>query len=195
MISPLIPLSIKGVIWYQGEFNSGGSAKEYATLFSRMITDWREKWGIGDFPFVYVQLPNFEPVDQEPSVEGNGWRWVREGQLKALNLPNTAMAVTIDVGDPFDLHPVDKYDVGHRLALAARKLAYGEKIVGMGPLYKKMSVKGNKIILEFTNQGKKLMIGTSPYIPEGEQVRPKPTKLTGFGIAGADRKFVWADAS
>ena len=194
MISPLIPLSIKGVIWYQGEFNSGGSAKEYATLFSRMITDWREKWGIGDFPFVYVQLPNFEPVDQEPSVEGNGWCWVREGQLKALNLPNTAMAVTIDVGDPFDLHPVDKYDVGHRLALAARKLAYGEKIVGMGPLYKKMSVKGNKIILEFSNQGKKLMIGTSPYIPEGEQVRPKPTKLTGFGIAGADRKFVWADA-
>ena len=194
MISPLIPLSIKGVIWYQGEFNSGGSAKEYATLFSRMITDWREKWGIGDFPFVYVQLPNFEPVDQEPSVEGNGWRWVREGQLKALSLPNTAMAVTIDVGDPFDLHPVDKYDVGHRLALVARKLAYGEKVVGMGPLYKKMSVKGNKIILEFTNQGKKLMIGTSPYIPEGEQARPKPTKLTGFGIAGTDRKFVWADA-
>ena len=154
MISPLIPLSIKGVIWYQGEFNSGGSAKEYATLFSRMIMDWREKWGIGDFPFVYVQLPNFEPVDQQPSVEGNGWRWVREGQLKALNLPNTAMAVTIDVGDPFDLHPVDKYDVGHRLALAARRLAYGEKVVGMGHLYKKMSVKGNKIILEFTNQGK-----------------------------------------
>ncbi|MEB3373556.1 hypothetical protein SFC43_10300 [Bacteroides sp. CR5/BHMF/2] len=87
---------------------------------------------------------------------------MREGQLKALSLPNTAMAVTIDVGDPFDLHPVDKYDVGHRLALVARKLAYGEKIVGMGPLYKKMSVKGNKIILEFTNQGKKLMIGTSP---------------------------------
>ena len=194
MISPLIPLSIKGVIWYQGEFNSGGSGKEYATLFSRMITDWREKWGIGDFPFVYVQLPNFEPVDPEPSVEGNGWRWVREGQLKALNLPNTAMAVTIDVGDPFDLHPVDKYDVGHRLALAARKLAYGEKIVGMGPLYKKMSVKGNKIILEFTNQGKKLVMGTSPYIPAGKPPHPKPTKLTGFGIAGADRKFVWADA-
>ena len=104
------------------------------------------------------------------------------------------MAVTIDVGDPFDLHPVDKYDVGHRLALAARRLAYGEKVVGMGPLYKKMSVKGNKIILEFTNQGKKLMMGTSPYIPAGEPPHPKPTKLTGFGIAGADRKFVWADA-
>lgn len=201
MISPLIPFSVKGVIWYQGEFNSGGSAKEYATLFSRMITDWREKWGVGDFPFVYVQLPNFEPVDQEPSVEGNGWRWVREGQSKALKLPRTAMAVTIDVGDPFDLHPVDKYDVGHRLALAARRLAYGEKTVGMGPLYKKMSVEGNKIIVEFTNQGKRLMIGTSPYIPAeepnssvGQQPQAKPVKLTGFGIAGADRKFVWADA-
>lgn len=194
MISPLIPFSIKGVIWYQGEFNSGGSAKEYATLFPRMITSWRDKWGIGNFPFVYVQLPNFEPVDREPSVEGNGWRWVREGQLKALGLPNTAMAVTIEIGDPFELHPVDKYDVGHRLALAARRLAYGEKIVGMGPLYKKMTVKGDKIILEFDNQGKKLMVGTSPYVPAGKEPKAAPTRLSGFGIAGADRKFVWADA-
>ena len=194
MISTLIPFSIKGVIWYQGEFNSGGSAKEYATLFPRMITSWRDKWGIGDFPFVYVQLPNFEPVDAEPSVEGNGWRWVREGQLKALGLPNTAMAVTIEIGDPFELHPVDKYDVGHRLALASRRLAYGEKIVGMGPLYKKMTVKGDKIILEFDNQGKKLMIGTSPYVPAGKEPQAAPTRLSGFGIAGADRKFVWADA-
>lgn len=194
MISPLIPFSIKGVIWYQGEFNSGGSAKEYATLFSRMITSWRDKWGIGNFPFVYVQLPNFEPVDAEPSVEGNGWRWVRDGQLKALGLPNTAMAVTIEIGDPFELHPVDKYDVGHRLALASRRLAYGEKIVGMGPLYKKMTVKGDKIILEFDNQGKKLMVGASPYVPAGKEPQPAPTRLSGFGIAGADRKFVWADA-
>lgn len=194
MISPLIPFSIKGVIWYQGEFNSGGSAKEYATLFPRMITSWRDKWGIGDFPFVYVQLPNFEPVDREPSVEGNGWRWVREGQFKALGLPNTAMAVTIEIGDPFELHPADKYDVGHRLALASRRLAYGEKIVGMGPLYKKMTVKGDKIILEFDNQGKKLMVGASPYVPAGKEPQPAPTRLSGFGIAGADRKFVWADA-
>ena len=194
MISPLIPFNIKGVIWYQGEFNSGGSGKEYAALFSRMIKDWRAHWGIGDFPFVYVQLPNFEPVDSEPSAEGNGWRWVREGQLRALDLPNTAMAVTIDVGDPFELHPVDKYDVGHRLSLAARRLAYGEKIAGMGPIYKKMSVKGDKIILEFTNHGKKLMMGTSPYVPAGAEPHPAPTRLTGFGIAGADRKFVWADA-
>ena len=101
-----------------------------------MITDWREKWGIGDFLSYMCSFPPSEPVDPEPSVEGNGWRWVREGQLKALNLPNTAMAVTIDVGDPFDLHPVDKYDVGHRLALAARKLAYGEKNCRHGPFKK-----------------------------------------------------------
>lgn len=194
MISPLIPLSIKGVIWYQGEFNSGRSGKEYATLFPRMIIDWREKWGIGDFPFVYVQLPNFGPVDQVPSAEGEGWRWVREGQLKVLQLSNTAMAVTIDVGEPFDLHPIDKYNIGHRLALAARELVYEENIVGSGPLYKSMSVKGNQIILEFTNRGKGLMIGTSPRAPKGESHKTASTKLTGFGIAGVDRKFVWADA-
>lgn len=120
--------------------------------------------------------------------------WVREGQLKTLGLPNTAMAVTIEIGDPFELHPADKYDVGHRLALAARRLAYGEKIVGMGPLYKKMTVKGDKIIVEFDNQGKKLMVGTSPYVPAGKEPKTAPTRLSGFGIAGADRKFVWADA-
>ncbi|SDH47445.1 sialate O-acetylesterase [Bacteroides ovatus] len=194
MISPLMPLSIKGVIWYQGEFNSGGSGKEYATLFPRMIKDWREKWGIGDFPFLFVQLPNFGPVDTEPSAEGGGWRWVREGQVKALDLPNTAMATTIDIGDVIELHPADKYDVGHRLALAARRLAHNEKIVGMGPLYKGMQVKGDKIIIEFSNQGKKLVMGTSPYVPAGASKPAKPTKLTGFGMAGSDQKFYWADA-
>lgn len=193
MISPLIPLSIKGVIWYQGEFNSGGSGKEYATLFPCMITDWRQKWGIGDFPFIYVQLPNFGPVDQKPSEEGQGWRWVREGQLKALALPNTAMAVTIDIGDPFDLHPIDKYDVGHRLALAARNLAYGEKIVASGPLYESMTIEGNKAIINFSNCGSGLTIASSPYTPKGEN--PKlATRLSGFCIAGEDHKFVWADA-
>lgn len=193
MINPLIPLSIKGVIWYQGEFNSGGSGKEYATLFPCLINDWRQKWGIGDFPFIYVQLPNFGPVDQKPSEEGQGWRWVREGQLKALALPNTAMAVTIDVGDPFDLHPIDKYDVGHRLALAARKLAYGEKIIASGPLYQSMTIEGDKAIIHFSNCGSGLTIASSPYTPKGE--KPKNSeKLTGFCIAGEDRKFVWTDA-
>jgi sialate O-acetylesterase len=194
MISPLIPFAIKGVIWYQGEFNTGGSAKEYATLFPCMIADWREKWGAGDFAFVFVQLPNFGPVDKDPSAEGDNWRLLREAQLKTLSLPNTAMAITIDVGDAFDMHPVDKYDVGHRLALAAREAVYGEKITGSGPIYKSMSVEGNKIILTFTHTGSGLTMGVSPYIPKGEQAPAPPVKLTGFAIAGADREFVWADA-
>jgi sialate O-acetylesterase len=119
---------------------------------------------------------------------------LREAQLKTLSLPNTAMAVTIDVGDPFDMHPIDKYDVGHRLALVAREAIYGEKIVGYGPLYKSMSVEGDKIILNFTHIGSGLTMGVSPYIPQGEQAPAPPTKLTGFAIAGADREFVWADA-
>jgi sialate O-acetylesterase len=194
MISPLIPFAIKGVIWYQGEFNSGGSAKEYATLFPTMIKDWRKHWGIGDFPFIFVQLPNFGPVDTEASAEGDRWNLVREAQLKALNLPHTAMAVTIDIGDPFDLHPIDKYDVGHRLALAARETVYGEKIAGSSPLYESMTIEGNKIILTFKQTGSGLIIGTSPYIPEGKEAPAPASKLTGFSIAGEDRTFVPADA-
>jgi sialate O-acetylesterase len=194
MIAPLMPFAIKGVIWYQGEFNSGyGPGREYATLFPRMITDWREKWGQGDFPFIFVQLPNFGTPATEPSENPGSWLWVRESQLKTLSLPNTGMAVAIDIGNPFQLHPPDKVDVGHRLALAARHVAYGEGIVYSGPLYDSMMVEGNKIRLTFKNRGSGLSIGTSPYVPAG--TTPKmPTKLTGFGIAGADQKFVWANA-
>jgi sialate O-acetylesterase len=194
MISPLIPFAIKGVIWYQGEFNSGGSAKEYATLFPTMISDWRTHWKIGDFPFVFVQLPNYGPQDNDPNASGESWHWVREAQLKALDLPNTAMAVTIDVGDPFDLHPIDKYDVGHRLALAAREAIYGEKIVGNSPVYESMMIENNRIVLTFKHIGSGLTIGTSPFVPEGEQPKAPADKLAGFAIAGNDRKFVWADA-
>jgi sialate O-acetylesterase len=198
MISPLMPLTIKGVIWYQGEFNSGGSGKEYATLFPRMISDWREKWGIGDFPFVFVQLPNFGPVDSETFADkkgpGDGWCYVREGQLKTLALPNTAMAVAIDIGDPFDLHPPDKQDVGQRLALAARQVAYDEKIVGMGPIYDSMTVNGSKITLSFKNCGSGLEIGVSPYVPAKGEAPKKLDKLSSFGIAGEDQKFYPADA-
>ncbi|MDR3217676.1 MAG: sialate O-acetylesterase [Dysgonamonadaceae bacterium] len=194
MISPLIPFAIKGVIWYQGEFNSGGSAKEYATLFPTMISDWRKKWGIGDFPFVFVQLPNYGPVDNDPNAEGEKWRWVRDAQTKTLALPNTAMAVTIDVGDPFDMHPIDKYDVGHRLALVTRQTIYGEKINGSSPMYDNMTIDGNRIILTFKNKGSGLVLGTSPYIPAGEQAQASPTRLTGFAIAGPNCEFIWADA-
>ena len=194
MIAPLMPFAIKGAIWYQGEFNSGGNGGfEYRTLFPRMIEDWREKWGQGDFPFVFVQLPNYGPLDTQPSAEGRGWRWTREAQLKALALPNTAMAVAIDVGDPEDIHPLDKFEVARRLVLAARRTAYGEQLVASGPIYHAMAVEGGAIRLSFHERGGGLGMGVSPLQLPGK-VRPAATELRGFGIAGADRNFVWAKA-
>ena len=193
MVAPLIPYAIKGVIWYQGEGNANSTTQacEYATLFPRMISDWREKWDQGDFPFLYVQLPNINRAAREPS-EGK-WPWLRESQLKTLSLPNTGMAVTIDIGEAENLHPPDKLYVGKRLALAARHLAYDEQQVCSGPIYDSMSVEGNKIRLKFKNVGGGLKLGTPPPTAAGKTL-PPPTELTGFGIAGADQKFVWARA-
>lgn len=186
MIAPLMPFAIKGVIWYQGEGNGMNVplAREYATLFPRMISDWREQWGQGDFPFLFVQLPNFNsPVH---------WPWVREAQLKALALPNTGMAVTTDIGEADDLHPPDKIYVGKRLALVARQLVYGENIVTSGPLFHSMQREGNKIRLRFKNGGG-LKMGVPPP-PASGKTFPPPTELKGFGIAGSDRKFISAEA-
>ncbi|HEY0257787.1 MAG TPA: sialate O-acetylesterase, partial [Candidatus Methylacidiphilales bacterium] len=146
MIAPLIPYAIKGAIWYQGEANAG-AAKEYQTLFPRMITDWREKWNQGDFPFFYVQLANFMKPQVEPS-EG-GWAYLREAQLMTLSLPNTGMATAVDIGNGADIHPKDKLDVGLRLALAAKHVAYKQDRVYSGPIYDSMTVEGNKIRLSF----------------------------------------------
>ncbi len=127
MVAPLVPYALKGVIWYQGESNGDNlsQATEYPVLFPRLIKDWRERWDQGDFPFLFVQLPNFNAAAKGPS-EGR-WPWVRDAQLKTLSLPNTGMAVTIDIGDAGNIHPPDKLYVGQRLALAARKVAYGEE--------------------------------------------------------------------
>lgn len=192
MISPLIPYAVKGVIWYQGEAN-GGEKKgpEYATLFARLIQDWRQHWGQGDFPFLFVQLAGFGAPAKTPS-EGSS-PLVREGQLRALALPATGMAVAVDIGDPWDIHPRDKLDVGLRLALAARHSAYGEEIVHSGPLYKSMQVEGGAIRLTFNHIGSGLVLGIPPWTPNGKAPIP-PTELKGFGIAGADRKWVWAKA-
>jgi sialate O-acetylesterase len=193
MIAPLIPYAIKGVIWYQGEAN-GGSQKssEYGLLFRRLISDWREKWGQGDFPFLFVQIANFGTPAKTPS-EGS-YPLVREGQMQALSLPATGMAVTIDIGNPWNVHPKDKLDVGLRLALAARHVAYGESLVFSGPLYESNIVEGNKIRVTFSHVGGGLMMGVPPSTPDG--MPPAPAKeLTGFGIAGADRKWVWAKAA
>jgi sialate O-acetylesterase len=194
MVAPIIPYAIKGVIWYQGESNTGtlADAQEYATLFPRMISDWREKWAQGDFPFLFVQLANLGPPPKTPS-EGN-WPWVRNAQLQALSLPNTGMATAVDIGNPTNIHPTDKLDVAMRLVLAARHLVYGEKdLVYSGPLYDTMTIEGNKIRLIFKNRGSGLTLGVPPWTPTGV-APPQPVELTGFGIAGTDQKFVWAKA-
>jgi sialate O-acetylesterase len=179
MIAPLLNYKIKGVIWYQGESNTGRPF-EYQKLFPALIANWRGKWNQGDFPFLYVQLANFMEVKDQP-CESN-WAETREAQLKTLAVPNTAMAVIIDIGEWNDIHPLNKEDVGRRLALAARKLAYGdEKVVYSGPIYQSMKIEGNKIILTFTNTGSGLAAKG-----DGE--------LKYFAIAGADKKFVWAKA-
>jgi sialate O-acetylesterase len=190
MIAPIIPYGIKGAIWYQGEANSG-NAPEYATLFPRMITDWREKWREGEFPFLFVQLASYQAPQTKPS-EG-GWAWIREAQLKTLSLPKTGMAVAIDIGSANDIHPQDKLDVGLRLAAAAKHVAYGQKLIYSGPIYQSMKVEGNKIRLSFTNEGSGLKMGVPPWITAGETIVP-PTELTSFAIAGADKNFVWAKA-
>jgi sialate O-acetylesterase len=188
MVAPLIPYAIKGVIWYQGESNGDKLeiACEYATLFPRLIRNWRAKWGLGNIPFLFVQLAGFRAPAVTPS-EGN-WAWVREAQLKALSLSATGMAVTTDIGNATDIHPKNKLDVGLRLAAAGRHVAYGEKIVYAGPAYRSMQITGDKIVLTFTNTGSGLVNGRTAAT---EQVKD----LAGFGIAGADGKFVWAKAS
>ena len=178
MIAPLLNYRIKGAIWYQGESN-GYNPSGYGEMFRTMITDWRQKWGEGNFPFLFVQLPDYGPIKFEPGP--SGWARVRAGQLSALQLPNTGMAVTYDIGEWNDLHPVDKGNVGKRLALAAYHVAYGDNsIVYSGPIYKSMRIEGNKIVVSFTNVGTGLLAKGGP--------------LKQFEIKGKDGKYVWAKA-
>lgn len=178
MIYPLMPYAIRGAIWYQGESNTG-RAHQYRTLFPDMIRCWRRDWGQGDFPFLLVQLAPFKPIKTEPGE--SDWAELREAQLLATKvLPRVGMVVTTDVGDPNDIHPRKKRPVGERLALAARAIAYGEKITHSGPIYRRMDLRDGKIVLHFDHVGR------------GLEARGGP--LTGFAICGADRKFVWADA-
>jgi len=133
MIAPLIPYAIKGAIWYQGESNAG-RAEQYRTLFPDMIRNWRRDWGQGDFPFLEVQLAPFMKVQEQP--QESSWAELREAQWLATKvLRNVGMAVITDVGDPADIHPKKKQPVGARLALAARAIAYGERIEHSGPIY------------------------------------------------------------
>ncbi len=186
MIAPLVPFAVKGAIWYQGESNSGHAA-EYRTLFPAMISDWREKWGQGNFPFLYVQLASFN------SGKEQNWPFLREAQLKTLSLPATGMATAIDIGVPNNIHPQDKEDVGHRLALAARHVAYSEKLVYSGPIYDAMKVEGSAISLTFTHNGSGLIIGKAPWVATGFPALPGD-KLVGFAVAGADKNWIPAEA-
>lgn len=178
MIAPLEHYTIKGFIWYQGEANTG-RPDEYAKLQPAMIEDWRSKWQEPAAPFLYVQLPGFMDMTYVP-VESQ-WAAFREAQTKSLAVPHTGMAVAIDLGEWNDIHPDRKKEVGDRLALAAEKLAYGEKaIVASGPMFQSASVEGNKIVVSFTDTGSGLVTN------DGEA----PSE---FAIAGSDKKFVWAN--
>jgi len=180
MIAPLLNYRIKGAIWYQGESNADRPV-EYRELFPALIRDWRRHWNEGDFPFLFVQLPNF--MESRPQPSESNWALLREAQLKTLSVPNTAMAVTIDIGEWNDIHPLDKEDVGKRLALAAEKLAYGqEDIVYSGPIYDSMKIEGGTVVLSFTHTG-------SGLVSKGGK------ELREFAVAGSDRKFVWAKAT
>lgn len=174
MIAPLTPFTIRGVIWYQGESNSAlARAPLYYSIFRDMIADWRRQWAIGNFPFLYVQIAAFKSTPLED------WALLREEQLKTLNVVNTAMAVTIDIGNPDNVHPTDKVDVGHRLALAARALSYGETLVYSGPLFRQATTEGSAIRAWFSN---------------AEGLTAKGDSLTGFEVAGTDGHFVPATA-
>ncbi|MEI6751881.1 MAG: sialate O-acetylesterase [Paludibacter sp.] len=191
MIHTVIPYGIKGVIWYQGEQNVS-YPWDYDKLMATLIGDWRTRWGLGDFPFLFVQLAAFQTPTKLP-VEKDGWQVIREMQLRSLKVPNTGMAVTIDIGEANDIHPGDKRDVGHRLALLARQLAYGEKIESSGPLYQGMKVEENKIRIRF-KFAKGLKIGAHPQIFPDVLPSAAPAELPGFAIAGSDKKWVFAKA-
>ncbi|MEX2381241.1 MAG: sialate O-acetylesterase [Opitutales bacterium] len=178
MIAPLLPYAIQGVIWYQGESNAG-RAHQYRTLLPALIEDWRERFGAGDFGFHIVSLANYQDTSAEP--RDHSWAELREAQaMTAQALPNTGIAMAIDIGEAGDIHPGNKQEVGHRLALSALAHSYGSDVEWSGPWYRAMRVRGNEIRLVFDHAGGGL-------IARGD-------KLIGFAIAGEDRKFVWADA-
>jgi sialate O-acetylesterase len=177
MIAPLVHYVIRGAIWYQGEANAG-RGRQYQTLFPLMIRNWREAWGEGGFPFLFVQLANFQARRAQPSE--SGWAELREAQTMTLREPATGMAVIIDIGEGDNIHPKNKQDVGHRLALWALAKTYGQSGEYSGPLFDSAAVEGNKIRIRFTHADG-LRAG------DGGAVK-------GFAVAGADGKFVWADA-
>jgi sialate O-acetylesterase len=181
MLNPLIPYAMQGAIWYQGESNTGRAA-QYQKAFPLMINDWRQHWKQGNFPFYFVQLASFNAGGSTEKNLGYQWAELRQAQTSTLSLPNTGMAVTTDIGDPKDIHPRNKQDVGLRLALQALNKTYNKTLVSSGPRFESMKVEGNKAFLSFSETGSGLM------------TNDKYGYLKGFEIAGADRKYVYAKA-
>jgi sialate O-acetylesterase len=182
MISPLTPYTIGGTLWYQGEQNATGisAAYKYREQLKTLVNDWRTQFKSGVFPFVVVQLPNFQAPPLLPGP--SNWAVMRESQSQVLNLPNTAMVCTVDLGDAADVHPINKQDVGKRAALAVRKLVFKEPGLDTGPAYQSIQIIGDTARITFNSIAKAL--GT----------RDRYGYVTGFAIAGDDKKFVWAKA-
>ncbi len=178
MIHPIIPVSIRGVLWYQGESNTG-RAFEYRKTFPLMIESWRKEWH-DDFPFLFVQLASFG--SNESSNAGSDWAELREAQAGALRLPDTGMAVTTDIGDPKNVHPKNKQELGSRLAAIALNNVYGLTQICNGPVYDSVSFTNGEALLYFHSTGKGLL------------AKDRYGYLRGFEIAGPDRKFYYAEA-
>lgn len=178
-IAPISSLAIKGFIWYQGESN-GGRAEEYRDLFPALIQDWRAHFKQGDLPFLFVQLANF--LEEDATPQESEWAELREAQASALKLPNTGMAVTIDIGDAKRIHPKNKIDVGKRLGLVALQVAYKKDIVCKGPTYEYMEIKSDTVIIHYVKDRDSLV------------TKDKYGYVRGFAVAGADNKFYWAKA-
>ncbi|GGG54872.1 sialate O-acetylesterase [Hymenobacter glacieicola] len=182
MIAPLVPYALTGVIWYQGESNAGRDA-QYRTLFPALIQDWRTRWQQGPLPFLFVQLAGYMPDSPEPA--DTDWARLREAQrFTSLTVPKTGMAVALDLGNPDDIHPRNKQDVGRRLARLARQVAYGETgVVASGPTLDKFATSGNQLVLTFRNVGSGLVL------------KPGAAGTPGsFAVAGPDGRFAWARA-
>jgi sialate O-acetylesterase len=179
MLFPVVNYTVKGVIWYQGEANVS-RAVEYRRLFSALITDWRRNFPQPELPFLFVQLPNYMPVKEQP--EESSWAELREAQRLTLSLPLTGMAVTTDLGETNNIHPLNKEGVAKRLFLAAERVAYDKiNFISSGPLYHSIHIRHNKIHVSFDDV-------------EGGLIVKGGGELHGFAIAGADNHFVWAKA-
>jgi sialate O-acetylesterase len=205
MIAPLTNYAIKGAIWYQGESNAG-KAEEYRELFGAMITNWRSRWGIGDFPFLFVQLANF--MERQELQPDSKWAELREAQTKTLELPKTGMATIIDIGEADDIHPRNKKDVGERLWLQARKVAFEEKLVASGPVFSKSVREGNELILTFSETGEGLKLSQGEEVKgfiledaegqfevaKGRIINPNEISLTiPEGLVPVGIRYAWAD--